>query len=277
MFYKKLFLRDLNKEFKDSPATLEVFRLDYSQDYAGIDIRRPGLLIIPGGGYFMCSDREAEPIALRMLTEGFNCFVLRYSCHVSYPVPQKEVIFASNYIREHYEEFSLLDMNLTLIGFSAGAHLAGSVAITYKEIAKELNIDEAMVKPFALILCYPVISSDSKIWHEGSIVTISGNDKQIMEKLSIEKHVTKDFPPTYIWHTLDDTCVPVENSKVLAEALKKNNVPYKMHLYDSGIHGGSLCSRGVYLDYPDNLIKMEENASWVKEACDFVFKLIYKY
>ena len=277
MFYKKLYLKDLSKDFKDSVATLEIYRMEYNNDFAGQKIIRPGLLVIPGGGYEGCSDREAEPIALRFLSEGFNCFVLRYTCKQKYPVPQREVIFASNYIREHYEEFELLDIGLTLIGFSAGAHLAGTIGYVYEEVAKELNINPKMVKPFALMLCYPVVSSVVGVAHEGSIINISNNEKELREKMSIEKHVTKEYPPTYIWHTEDDLCVPVENSYVLAKSLEKNRVPYKMHIFKSGIHGGSLCTRGVYLDYDDSLIKMEENSVWVKEACDFVFRLIFKY
>ena len=276
MIQKTYLLKDLSEEFKDSDASLVFYELEYAADWGDRRYPRPGLVILPGGAYKYCSDREAEPIALRMLTEGFNCFVLRYTCSKKYPTPQKEVVFLLNYIREHYQEFSLLDINLSIVGFSAGAHLTASIGAYYKEIAESLNIKPERVKPLALILGYPVITSNPKYWNELSIRTISNDEPELMEKMSLEKHVTSDYPPTYIFSTKDDTCVPVQKSELMIEALKKNNIPYKADLFETGYHGGSLFSRGVYYEYDSKHKAAEPNSIWVKEATKFVFDIVYK-
>lgn len=276
MIYKKFLLKDLSDEFKNSNAFFEFYELDYTKEFGVRNCPRPGLLIIPGGAYKFVSLREGEPIALRMLTEGFNCFVLTYTVNEKYPTPQKEVAFTMNYINEHRSEFDLLNINLSLIGFSAGGHLVASIGEYYPELADFLHINKENIKPYAVILGYPVITSDHKYYNKETIDTIAGEDKELLEKMSLEKHVTSDFPPTYLFSTYDDNDVPIKNSELFIEALKKNKVPFKAHIFDSGYHGGSLFTRAVYYQYDDKNLKAEPNSVWVKEACEFIFKLVYK-
>ena len=112
---------------------------------------RPAMLVLPGGGYEWCSRREGEPIALRFMAEGFNCFVLFYSCRRSYPLPHFEVAIAMQYINEHAEEFNVKKGCVSIAGFSAGGHLAASYGYTYKNFINELNSDGKTIKPFSII------------------------------------------------------------------------------------------------------------------------------
>ena len=274
MIYKKFYIKDLSKDFANSEAYLEYYSLEYHETINGLDkYNRPGLVVIPGGGYMVCSDREAEPIALRMLVEGFNCFVVRYSCYQKYPTPQKEVAFFVNYIRTHHQEFEIIDEKLTLVGFSAGGHLAASYANYYREIADLINVDADIIKPLAIILGYPVITC-GQYTHDMTAKIITDNDNNLIDKLSIEKHVSKDFPPTYIFTTKDDTVVPYQNTTFLVEQLEKNHIKYQCHIFEGGEHGGSLYTRGVYFEFPQKYARALKNRDWVNEASDFVFDLL---
>jgi dipeptidyl aminopeptidase/acylaminoacyl peptidase len=92
---------------------------------------------------------------------------------------------------------------------------------------------EGMNKPNALILCYPVISSKKEISHRGSFYNLLGENKEeeIYESMSVEKYVNKDTPPAFIWHTFDDSAVPVENSLLFAQNMRKSNVPFELHIF----------------------------------------------
>lgn len=278
MKYQKIYLKDLSIEFKNSNAFIEQYELSYNNDFANEQpLLKPGLLIIPGGAYRYCSDREAEPIAIRMLAEGFNCFVLRYTCEVAYPTPYKEVAFALDYLKQHHKEFHLLDKNLSLVGFSAGGHLAASYATTYQEIAKLINVNKENVKPFALILGYPVLTLvDEQNTHKETRRIITGDNPELIKKLSVEKNVTDDFPPTYIFSTKEDQAVPVQNSLVLIEELKKHNIAYEAHIFEKGIHGGSLFTRAVYPVFTKQNQEAEANSIWISEAAEFLNKLLFK-
>ena len=278
MKYQKIYLKDLSTEFRNSNAFIEQYELSYDNDFVNEQpLLRPGLLIIPGGAYRYCSDREAEPIAIRLLAEGFNCFVLRYTCEAIYPIPHQEVAFALDYLKKHHKEFHILDKNLSLVGFSAGGHLAASYATTYQEIAKLINVNKESVKPFALILGYPVLTLvDEQNTHKETRHIITGDNIELIKKLSVEKNVTNDFPPTYIFSTKEDTVVPVQNSLMLVEELKKHNIPYKVHIFEKGIHGGSLFTRAVYPVFTKQNQEAETNSIWISEAAEFLNKLLFK-
>lgn len=238
---------------------------------------RPAVLVIPGGGYTHIGIREGEPIAIKFMSKGFIPFVLEYSTKGShYPTAQIEASLAMAFIRSQGKAYNANPCKVATIGFSAGAHLACSLSCIYdeKEVAaglkeikyfKENGFDK--IKADALILCYPVISSDKAIWHQGSFETLSNGDKQIIDRLSLEKRIGSNFPPTYIWHTASDESVPVENSLVLALALQKNNIPYELHIYEKGKHGLSLADKTVLAEELDISGGV---ANWFNEAIAFL-------
>ncbi len=201
---------------------------------------RPAILIFPGGGYEFLSDREGEPVALAFLSKGYSAFVLNYSLNTSYPIPLNEAFMAVAYIRENAERYCVNPDKIAAIGFSAGGHLAGLLATATAEEVKSVPICPAVL-PNAVILSYPVVTM-GEYTHEGSRRVISDRAKISYEMLSVEKRVTKDSIPAFIWHTVEDNCVPLENSLMLAEAYRRAGVPFSMIVFEKGWHGMSLCN-----------------------------------
>lgn len=235
---------------------------------------RPGMLILPGGGYGFISFREGEPVALRYLSEGFNCFVLSYSVNTSYPIPQKEVAIAMDYINKHADEFNVAIGKISLIGFSAGGHLAGSYGYLYESFAKELGVIKGSLRPLSILLCYAVITLGNDT-HVPSAERITGGKKELYDLLSVEKHITSNYPPTFIWATKEDELVPVVNTTLMIDSLNKAGVLYKALIYEHGPHGGSLCNCGVWdINRRDSVVY--ENQTWVNDSVKFIFDLFEK-
>lgn len=208
--------------------------------------KRPAVLIIPGGGYFMTSDREAEPIALRFLAKGFVPFVLRYSCAPhKFPMQLREAAMAMRYIREHGEEFEVATNMIAAIGFSAGGHLCGTLGTMYDCPELQDIAPAAQIRPDALALCYPVTLGWGAT-HSGTMTNISGGDEVLRQRLSLDKQVRPDMPPVFLWHTRDDDLVPVRNSIILAQAMDEAGVDFTLHIYRHGWHGLSTADSQVY-------------------------------
>lgn len=209
------------------------------------DRLRPAIIICPGGGYEFLADREGEPIAIKMLSLGFQAFVLNYSlAPIHFPVSLTELSSSIQYVREHAEEFHISPDAIFVAGFSAGGHLAASLGVYWhSELLKQYGYDAETIKPNALLLGYPVITA-GKFAHRGSVVNLVGpdkaNDVETLKEVSVELHVDKHTPPTFIWHTVTDDVVPVENSMLFAEELKKNNINFELTVYSKGGHGLSL-------------------------------------
>lgn len=204
--------------------------------------KRPLVLICPGGGYEFLSEREGEPVALHFLSLGYQAAVLKYSVApaVRYPVALRQLAKAVAYIRSKAGEFFVDQQKITVMGFSAGGHLAASLGVNWN---KELLADIApadKIQPNALILSYPVITS-GKYAHQGSFQALLGEDYPAKKELvSIEKLVAADFPATFVWHTVADDAVPAKNSLLLADSLYEAGIPFEFHLYNRGLHGLSL-------------------------------------
>lgn len=224
-------------------AELDLYNLE---QYENVELkRRPAVVICPGGGYEYCSVREAEPVALRFAAYGIPAFVLRYSCvNKMFPTALLEAARAMEYVRENASELGVDPDKIMICGFSAGAHLAASLAVHWKKpfITDALGGESSLYKPNGAVLCYPVITSGEKR-HDGSIVNIVGSDypPDKTELVSLEKQVTEDVPPVFLWHTADDGCVPVENTLLFAAALAEKKIPFACHIFESGVHGLSLC------------------------------------
>ncbi|MGN1141014.1 MAG: alpha/beta hydrolase [Oliverpabstia sp.] len=201
--------------------------------------KHPFALICPGGGYSsVCSFTEGIPYAEELNKNGFSAFILYY--HVKkegrYPVPQQDVAIALQYIFSKADDWNLDKDNYSLWGSSAGGHLVASFcteATGYKCYG--------IPKPAALILCYPVVTM-GKLTHKGSRKNLLGKnaDDQIVKLLSVEKQITGCFPPTFLWCGDMDRTVDPENSKSLAEALEKAQIPCEFHIYQGVNHGASL-------------------------------------
>lgn len=246
---------------------LEVFLIDKFWD-----AKRPMVIICPGGGYGgVCADREGERIALNYNAAGYHAAVVHYSVapHKA-PNPIQEVAESFRIVRAHAEEWQLMPDKIAVCGFSAGGHLAASISTLWNcpEIFTEEEIKSRLHRPDASILCYPVISSGVNA-HQGSFINLVGDDERLRELYSLEKQADKDTPPAFLWHTVEDDVVPVENSILYASALQKNSVPYELHIYPKGGHGMSLVSD----EYIWSKQRFSRDYGWMKLSVDFLNEL----
>lgn len=211
-----------------------------------VNRRRPAVLIIPGGGYEFVSEREGEPVALHFLNAGYQAFVLNYSVKPhTFPIALRESAMAMACIRQNAAQMDVNANMVAAIGFSAGGHLCGTLGTMFDcpEVA-ELG-DAALLRPDALGLCYPVTVANGPT-HEGSFENLSGGDKQLRQRLSLDALVRSDMPPVYLWHVRDDDCVPLHGSIVLAQKLYDRNVDFVAHIFRRGGHGSSNSNAQVY-------------------------------
>lgn len=239
----------------------------YLLDNSGLPVeKRPAVLVCPGGAYSGCAGIEAEPVAMQFAAAGFNAFVLRYSVFPNrYPKALEELSKAVEIIRENADEWGIKKDKIAVCGFSAGGHLAASLGVFWN--SEPIKTPNQANKPNAMILSYPVITSGEKA-HRGSFENLCGDDAELVEKMSLEKRVSKDTPPTFLWHTFADNAVPVENSLFFADALRKHDVPFEMHIYPKGSHGLSLLKKETGLTEG---AEIGENAKgWIGLACGWL-------
>lgn len=250
-------------------AKLQTYIIDSSEQMKYN--KRPLVLICPGGGYGFVSDREAEVMALQFTAMGYHAAVLTYSTYpVRYPAQILEVAQAWRLIRENAEAWNVLSDKIVILGCSAGGHLAASYSLFCGEdfVTKSVGMTADKLRPAGMILCYPVITS-GEFSHRDSFATLLGADynnllgTEILEKVSLEKQVTENAPPAFIWHTYTDNVVPVENSLLFASALRKHNVNCEMHIFPDGGHGLGLASE----------LSQDSNGWGVQEECKIWIRL----
>ena len=231
--------------------------------------KRPAAVICPGGGYKMTSERSGEPIAMACLSRGVQAFVLRYSVAPDrYPAAFLELSETVALLREHAEDWSIDPEKIMVWGFSAGGHLALSLGVYWQDelIKKVLNRRKEEVRPNALVLAYPVVSTGPYA-HRDSFEKLLGNREnreELLEKLSLERHIGSQVPPVFLWATSTDEVVPVQNSLLLAAALKEAGVDLEFHLYRIGTHGLALANEETKM--PNGYGVQKECQSWINLA-----------
>ena len=210
---------------------------------------RPAVLVIPGGAYHFCSDREAEPIAMLFLQQGYSAFVLRYSVKdaAAWPNPLRDAENAMRLIRARADAWDIDPNRIAAIGFSAGGHLAAALATMGAE------------RPDALILGYPCILDEMDCIREFSAP-------------SLDDKVDGNTPPTFIFAASDDTCVPIRHSLRFSAALDRAGVPFQLHIFDRGGHGFSLATHVVVARQEDR-DRMREDRCWAPMCTDWLNRL----
>lgn len=220
------------------------------------DKELPFVIVVPGGGYNHYGTKEQDSIALHFNKSGFHSAVLHYSiAPTKFPQPLVDLANAVKEVRNNAAEWKVDPSKIILCGFSAGGHLCASLGCWWNSpLLKKYGFNSEEIKPDYLCLCYPVISSDKEICHEGSILRLTENlsaeeekelctltqSKSARDAVSIETHVNADFPPVFMWHTREDQAVHPENTLRMAMALQKNNIEYEYHLFAAGPHGLAL-------------------------------------
>lgn len=276
MIHKKIEIEiNGNNKYKDFKAELYTYLLD---NLAGVDEnrKRPAVLILPGGGYTHISDREGEPVAIQMNAMGFHAFVLQYSCTPAvFPTALLQAAKAVSMIREHAQEWHIEEKKIIILGFSAGGHLAASLGTFWKKefVYEPLQTEPEKIKPDGLILAYPVITS-GEFAHQDSFQALLGEEyEEMKEFVSLENQIEEDMMPVFLWHTFEDGSVPAENSLLFADALRKKNIPFELHIYPRGRHGLSLANeetnpingKSALVLECQNWITMA--GAWIKNLC----------
>ena len=243
MIHKKI---EIKARGMEAVGNLYTYFLDSSIEMRPNE-KRPVILMCPGGGYEMTSDREAEPMAMQFLAMGYHVAILRYSvCPVRYPAALLQVAESVLYLKEHADEYHIDPEKIVVQGCSAGGHLAANYGIARNSpfLTKRMGMenDPEQLCVAGLLLCYPVITSGEKA-HEESFRNLLGEQyEEKKEELSLENQVTPDTPPTFLWHTATDETVPVENSLYFFQACLQQGVSAELHIYPVGGHGLSLAN-----------------------------------
>ncbi len=206
---------------------------------------RPAMIVVPGGGYCVVAPTEGEIVAKKFYNFGYNAFVVTYTTNLlmTSPLedqPLKDLSRAIRLARSKAEEFHIDPSKVAICGFSAGGHLCASACTHFAEI-EDPAFEGISNRPDAAILSYPVITSGEKA-HRGSFVALLGADasEEELHHASLETQVTSETTPCFLWQTADDEAVPVENSYLFAEALRKCGIPHAHHVFSHGQHGLSL-------------------------------------
>lgn len=252
---------------------LYLYLWDNSQElYDGL--LRPMILICPGGGYEMTSDREAEGVAVRFLSMGFHAAVLRYStAPARYPEALMQLARSVKLVRQNCKEWYIDPNRVIVQGSSAGGHLAASLGVFWKRgfLSETLGTDAGTLRPDGLILSYPVITS-GRYSHEPSFRNLLGPEfESRKEEMSLEKQVSKDTPRTFLWHTYEDETVPVENSLLFVQALREYGIVTEFHMYPEGCHG--LGTAGSLTMSSDGRGIQEDCAAWMDMAEAWIHKI----
>ena len=241
---------------------------------------RDAVLIFPGGGYENLSvDREGVAVAEAYIERGLNAFVLHYAVGDEYKYPSHltDASFAILYLKRHADELGINPDRIFTVGFSAGGHLSGSMAILHKDtdVLSYLGIEKGENKPCGAILAYPVVSAKVAT-HEGSFVRLAGKPfaditPEERDKLSLEANVDEDSAPVFIWHTSEDPGVPMLGSLRLTEAYYSIGRAVTLLVYPYGPHGIALANEKTSCDNPEWIqplaeVWVDESVRWIKSV-----------
>ena len=224
------------------------------------------MIVCPGGGYGALADHEGAPIARWLNDAGITAFVLRYRLPgrgYRHPTPLTDASRAIRLVRTQAGGWNLASQRIGILGFSAGGHLAATASTHFKTTKPDASdpIDRASDRPDVSVLLYPVITLGEPHTHVGSRSILLGESPsaQMIDDLSAEKRVTSDTPPAFLFHTVGDQAVDVENSLLYAAALRRAKVPFEMHIFERGLHGVGLAANDPVLSAWPKLC-----AAWLK-------------
>ena len=226
---------------------------------------RSAVIVLPGGAYAMRAEHEGTPIAQMLNQAGFSAFVLNYRvAPYRYPAMLYDVNRAIRYVRFYATKFHIDPDKIAVLGFSAGGHLA-TMAMEHFDYGLDSGdaIDRVSCRPDAGILCYAVASLMENT-HGGTFVNLFGTEhpeESLKKSLSGEFSVPDDCPPVFLWHTMDDAAVSVNNCLLMGLALKQKNIPFEMHVFPHGEHGLGLAESSPHVAQWTELV-----VKWLKSV-----------
>jgi acetyl esterase/lipase len=252
----------------------------------------PAVLVFPGGGYANLAPHEGAPVAQMLNRLGVSAFVVRYRvAPYRHPVPLTDARRAVRMVRARAGEFGVDPTRIGVLGFSAGGHLCASLS-TQPDADRDSaglatgssshdgrhaaerspapanhddqdRVDRESARPDFAILCYPVISFTAQ-GHSGSGDNLLGPNASEAERegFSCDRLVTRETPPTFLWHTADDQAVPVAASLTYASALSVAGVSVSLHVFPTGRHGLGLAEGVPEVDRWPTLL-----GDWLSALC----------
>jgi acetyl esterase/lipase len=205
------------------------------------------VVVCPGGGYgALAVDHEGTQVARWFNSFGVSAFVLKYRLAPRYrhPAPMDDVQRALQSVRSNAAKYEIAPHRIGVMGFSAGGHLASTAATKHldAQVDSPDPVRRVSSRPDFAVLCYPVITMSESWGHGGSRNNLLGKDAppELAELMSSDKQVSERTPPTFLFHTAEDSGVPVENSLSFYTAMRKHKIPGEMHVYQFGPHGVGL-------------------------------------
>ena len=264
MLCEKIFLKD-----NDETVYLKTY---VTEDYAHTE-PRDCMLILPGGGYGFCALHEDEPVAKAFMYRGLNCFTLYYTVgeKASLSVSLKDVSLAIAHIKRNAEKYNINPDRIFVCGFSAGGHLAASIAtLWHRDIASFDGMEYGENRPAGVVISYGACTL-GEYSHVLSRNFVFGKDKLTDEEIALyspDKNVDERTAPAFIWHTANDEVVHVGNALTMAGALIEKKIPAELHIYPFGPHGLSVCLDGVGFGHESKNHLHVSN--WVRDCCEFL-------
>ena len=213
--------------------------------YPAAEPNGTGVVVLPGGGYGgLAMGHEGHDVARWLNSLGISAFINDYRHRgkgYGHPAPLQDAQRGVRIVRRHAAKWGVDPSRIGVMGFSAGGHLASTAGTQFTAGDKEAEdpIERVSSRPDFLILCYPVIAFGESYTHRGSQVNLLGANApaELLERMSSQRRVTPETPPTFLWHTSEDKSVPPENSVQFYLALRRHQVPAELHVFQQGRHG----------------------------------------
>lgn len=241
--------------------TLQLYLLEEN------DKQRPIVIIAPGGGYStVLTDCDGDRVASQYNAAGFHAAVLRYSVRPHcFPEPQKDLMLAIRLLRENAAAWGIREDGIVLCGFSAGGHLAASVSTLWHRSG------ESIYRPNAAILCYSILTARLNHCRQFLEAHVGGSEEKL-KLASCDEQVSRETPPTFLYGTWEDKLTNVENILYYAEMLRKNDVPFELHIFPRGEHGASWCDGTVWAKPASgrNQNYIQLSVEWLRERFGWI-------
>lgn len=268
------------KLFEDKEVFLSTYIHDDIGTY-GTENGRGAIIVLPGGAFAFLSPFEAEPVALTFMQKGFHTFVLEYTVgdNCKYPDVLVECSRAIQIVRDNAEQWNVDPNKVTLMGFSAGACLAGMSATQWNapEISAALGVEPEYIRPDSAVIAYGCWDNSGTIWNDPEFANPGASDfpKSCPPQLDLINYVGKHVCPLFIWHNQQDRYIPVRNCLMIAEEMCRLKIPVELHLYAGGEHGLSVANPLSVQDQRQQAV-VDANPSvsmWVEMAVNWITRL----